>query len=178
MRIVSFFSSSLRRIVIAGAAFIAASPAALFAQGNSPSAADGFDPNVDGIVYATAIQANGQIIIAGNFTLVKPNGTPGTFHNNVARLNADGSLDDTFDPNANGPVTALAVQTDGKIILGGNFTALQPNGVASPTTRNHLARVNADGSLDTKFDPKPAIHRTIRHPQRWGSTRSPCSRTG
>jgi uncharacterized delta-60 repeat protein len=153
MRIVSLLSSSLRRISIAGAALLAVFPAALRAQSNSPSAADGFDPNVDGIVYATAIQPNGQIIIAGNFTLVKPNGTAGTFHNNVARLNADGSLDDTFDPNANGPVTVLALQSDGKILLGGNFTTLQPNGAPTTTTRNHLARVNADGSLDTKFDP-------------------------
>ena len=43
------------------------------------------------------------------------------------------------------PRTAL--QPDGKTIIGGDFTHV--GGVA----RNHLARLNADGSLDTGFAP-------------------------
>jgi len=54
---------------------------------------------------------------------------------------------DSFNPNANGRVRALAVQSDGRIVIGGNFTSV------STTNRNHVARVNADGSLDSSFDP-------------------------
>jgi hypothetical protein len=46
-----------------------------------------------------------------------------------------------------GSVTGLAVQADGKVLIGGTFTTL--GGVA----RNYVARLNADGSLDTGFNP-------------------------
>jgi hypothetical protein len=69
-------------------------------------------------------------------------------------VNADGSLDMSFDPKADKFVKSVAVQADGKILLGGGFTALQPNGVASATKRHYIARINPDGSLDTEFDPK------------------------
>src|SRR5947209_13776142 len=71
----------------------------------------------------------------------------------IARVNADGSLDTTFDPAANSDVNTVAVQADGKVLLGGGFTTLQPNGAASTTPRSKIARVNADGSVDTTFDP-------------------------
>ena len=64
-----------------------------------------------------------------------------------ARAQAPGSLDSAFDPNVNGRVLGLAVQPDGKILIGGGFTTV--GGV----TRNHLARLNADGTLDADFDP-------------------------
>ena len=59
---------------------------------------------------------------------------------------------DGFDPNANGAVAAVVVQPDGKILIGGDFTMLSPNGGA-PVTRNHIARLNPDGTLDTAFNP-------------------------
>src|SRR5205814_9705633 len=59
---------------------------------------------------------------------------------------------DGFDPNANGAVLAVVVQPDGKILIGGNFTTLSPNGGAV-VTRNRIARLNPDGTLDTVFNP-------------------------
>ena len=59
---------------------------------------------------------------------------------------------DGFDPNANGLVRVVVVQPDGKILLGGDFTTLSPNGGAA-VTRNHIARLNPDGTLDIAFDP-------------------------
>jgi len=47
-----------------------------------------------------------------------------TVRTNLNRLNADGSLDETFEPQANGIVYALALQPDGKILAGGSFTSL------------------------------------------------------
>src|SRR5688500_6190233 len=58
---------------------------------------------------------------------------------------------DGYDPGANGNVYAMAVQPDGKILVGGNFTAL--GGGTGTTGRNYLGRINVDGSLDTTFNP-------------------------
>ncbi|MBI5382307.1 MAG: delta-60 repeat domain-containing protein [Opitutae bacterium] len=119
----------------------------LLAQANSPSAADGFDPNVNGPVNAMAVQSDGKILLGGYFTLLKPNGaTAGTWRNNLARVNADGTVD-SFDPNVNGAINALAVRPDGTILIAGNFTKV--GGV----DRNRIARLKADGSLDTAFNP-------------------------
>src|ERR1700704_5507456 len=69
----------------------------------------------------------------------------------TAAVQAQSALDG-FDPNANGTVYAVVVQPDGKILLGGNFTTLAPNG-GGTVTRNHIARLNPDGTLDTAFNP-------------------------
>src|SRR5262245_33711030 len=54
-----------------------------------------------------------------------------------------------FAPNPNGPVVSLVAQPDGKLIVGGTFTTIhgQP--------RSRIARLNADGSLDTTFTAPP-----------------------
>jgi uncharacterized delta-60 repeat protein len=115
-----------------------------------------FDPNTSNTVYALAVQSDGKIVLGGNFTFLQADSAPTIItRNNIARVNSDGSLDATFDPNANGTVSAVALQADGKIVLGGNFTTLQPAGAATASSRNGLARVNSDGSLDNGFDPNP-----------------------
>ena len=62
------------------------------------------------------------------------------------------SARDGFDPNANGAVRVVVVQPDGKILIGGEFTTLSPNG-GGPVTRNYIARLNPDGTLDLAFNP-------------------------
>ncbi len=95
-----------------------------------------------GNANAIAVQTDGKVVIGGIFTSV--NGTP---RKNIARLNADGSLDASFDPGsgADQNVSVVTVQTDGKILIGGTFTNY--NGTAAV----RIARLNADGSLDTGF---------------------------
>jgi len=95
-------------------------------------------------ILATAIQSDGKIIIGGSFNTFN-----GALRFRIARLNTDGSLDTTFNPGsgADNDVISIAVQTDGKIIIGGFFDSF--NG----TPRNSIARLNPDGSLDTSFDP-------------------------
>lgn len=94
-------------------------------------------------VYATAIQTNGQIIAGGYFTMFN-----GTSVNRIARLNSNGSLDPGFSIGSgfNNPVYAIKIQTDGKIIIGGSFTAY--NGTSS----NHIIRLNSDGNQDLTFN--------------------------
>ena len=97
----------------------------------------------NGDVSALFVQSDGKIFICGDFTTVN-----GTARNRIARLNSDGTLDFTFlatGSGANFAVNAAAIQSDGKIVIGGRFTTI--NG----TTRNHIARLNADGTLDTSF---------------------------
>ena len=53
--------------------------------------------------------------------------------------------DTTFTPSVAGVVRTLALQPDGRILVGGDFTSLE----GSP--RNHLGRLNPDGRLDTFF---------------------------
>ena len=88
------------------------------------------------------MQADGKILVGGDFTSVG-----GQTRNNIARLNPDGSLDASFDPNASFFVEALAVQADGKILVVGLFSSI------GGQTRNGIARLNSDGSLDANFDP-------------------------
>src|SRR5437867_3292553 len=60
-----------------------------------------------------------------------------------------GNLDPSFDPGtgADDVVYAITLQPDGKIIIGGSFSHY--NGIS----RNNIARLNPDGSLDASFDP-------------------------
>ena len=72
--------------------------------------------------------------------------------NYIARLNTYGTVDSTFNPNANSSVHAIALQPDGKILLAGDFCALAPNGGGS-INRLRIARLNTDGTVDLTFDP-------------------------
>jgi uncharacterized delta-60 repeat protein len=98
----------------------------------------------DGVVQTVAVQADGKVLIAGGFSTVS-----GTARPRVARLNTDGSLDSTFDPGTgpNAYVQNVVVQGDGKVLIGGYFSAV--NGA----TRHRIARLNADGSVDASFFP-------------------------
>jgi len=104
-----------------------------------------FATEFNGQVNAIALQPDGRIVIGGAFTTGR-----GATLNRIARLNADGSLDTGFnggsDPGVNGGVEAIALQPDGKIVIGGGFTTV--GGV----TQNRIARLNTDGSLDTTFN--------------------------
>lgn len=102
-----------------------------------------------GQIRAMAVQPDGKLIIAGAFDHVN-----GVARTNIARLNPDGSIDTGFtalvttaDPNMlyRVAVYAVAIQSDGKILIGGWFDTV--NGVQ----RLNLARLNPDGSLDAEF---------------------------
>ena len=111
-----------------------------------------FDPGANGEVHALVIQPNGQILVGGGFEFLGGGGSGTTARSRIARLNADGSLDATFNPGTDGPVRAIVVQPDLKILVGGNYTTLGGGGTGT-TPRNFLGRLNPDGSLDAAFHP-------------------------
>ncbi|WP_236508538.1 DUF4347 domain-containing protein, partial [Tychonema sp. BBK16] len=105
-----------------------------------------FNPTggMNSAVRATALDSSGKPYVGGFFTTVN-----GTARNYIARMNADGSVDTAFNPTGgmNGFVIAIALDSSGKPYVGGGFTTV--NGTAI----NRIARMNADGSLDTAFNP-------------------------
>lgn len=90
-------------------------------------------------VNVIKLQPDGKAVVGGVFTTYN-----GTGRARIMRLNVDGSLDTGFNPGtgANNEVLAMAIQSDGAVVLGGLFTTF--NG----TTRQRLCRVAANGSLD------------------------------
>ena len=111
------------------------------------SALDGFDPSTDQAVNIFVAQPDGKILIAGHFNTVSPNGGLPVTRHRIARLNPDGTLDPVFNPSANDTVTALVLEPDGKILVGGFFTNIggQP--------RNYIARLNGTTGLAEPFNP-------------------------
>src|SRR5205823_12873342 len=109
--------------------------------------ADSFDPNAESYVISIVVQSDGRILAGGYFQQIV-----GKTRNRIVRLETDGSLDQTLQNLAidgNGfllGVTAIAVQPDGKILIGGEF------GIVLGVTRGYIARLNPDGTLDTAFD--------------------------
>ncbi len=103
-----------------------------------------FGAGLNNAVLALALQPDGRVVVGGTFTIVY-----GTSRNAIARLNSNGTVDTSFivGSGANGPVQAVALQSDGKILIGGDFTSF--NG----TPRAHIARLNTNGTLDVTFDP-------------------------
>jgi uncharacterized delta-60 repeat protein len=107
----------------------------------------GFGPDLN---YATALalQADGKILAGGQFQYY--NGVP---VGGLVRLNADGSVDTGFNAGGTGffvgaggsNVRSLAMQPDGKILVGGTLTSYNGQPVGS------LVRLNSNGSIDNTF---------------------------
>jgi len=136
-------------LILAGGVLAPAQASLLDTSFNPGSGANGF-------INAIVRQADGRIVIAGAFT--EFDGIPRT---RIARLNSDGSVDPSFDPGAGADdnVNATAIQPDGRIVIAGYFT--QFNGVS----RNGIARLNSDGSLDISFDPGTGVSKLSSYPQ-------------
>lgn len=100
-----------------------------------------FAPDVNGTVYAIAVQADGRILIGGSFTQV--NGVSRTY---LARLFPDGSLDASFAPMLSGiAVYDIVVLDNSDILIGGNFSTV--NGA----TQHDIVRLTTDGQIVPGF---------------------------
>jgi len=122
--------------------FLGSTSDTLSQQVQSTTPPDGFNPAVDGAVWALAVQPDGKVVVGGTFASMG-----GQTRNQLGRLNADGTLDSGFDASADRRVDALAVQPDGKIVVGGSFLRLNGD-----NPHRSIGRLNADGSLDASFN--------------------------
>jgi uncharacterized delta-60 repeat protein len=105
----------------------------LYRLKNDGSIAPGFHFELEGTVYAVAVQADGRIIVGGNFANVQSNAQC-----SLVRLNANGSLDRVFTELKNACVYSLALQHDGKILAGGSRQ------VSSSQSEGFIARIAND----------------------------------
>lgn len=125
----------------------------LYARKGALGFLDGGLTGANNAVQAVAVQDDGKVLIAGQFTNVNS-----VVRNRIARLNANGTLDTGFQnaiAGANGIVRAMVLAADGRVIIAGDFT--QVNGVAM----QRVARLNAtDGSLDVSF-PNPLVNSSV-----------------
>jgi uncharacterized delta-60 repeat protein len=103
-------------------------------------------------VNALAVQPDGKVLVGGCFLAFGGAGTGTIPKRSLARLNADGSIDNSFDPGANACVDGIAVQPDGRIVVVGAFSTLGGGGSGN-TARFGIGRLNADGSVDPTFNP-------------------------
>jgi len=105
-----------------------------------------------GLVLTSAVQPDGKIIYAGQILLYQGLSVP-----RIMRLNSNASIDNTFTPGTgfNDIVNKVLMQPDGKILVGGIFTSF--NG----TSRNRIARLNSDGTLDNTFNPGTGFDSTV-----------------
>lgn len=90
-----------------------------------------------------AIDSNNKIIVVGSFFTVNSQNIRG-----IVRLNSDGTIDNSFNVGSgfNGSVNSVAIQSDNKIIAGGQISTL--NGI----NISKVVRLNSDGSIDSSFN--------------------------
>ena len=94
-------------------------------------------------IITSAVQNDGKIIFGGGFTNIK-----GVSVNNIVRIQVNGSIDESFNIGSgfNDVVQKIQLQSDGKILVAGQFTKY------NNSNQNHLVRLNTDGSIDNTFN--------------------------
>jgi uncharacterized delta-60 repeat protein len=107
----------------------------------------------NGVIRTMSLQPDGKLIIAGQFFVYN-----GVGKTRVARVNTNGSIDNSFNPGvgATKSIRASKVQADGRILLGGLFTLF--NGVKM----NRITRLFSNGSIDTTFLVSPGTNEAVR----------------
>ena len=152
-------NSSTRSLLLVsalGAALVALSlaigPTSARADGSAGEVNPRFDtgsglssPNPPTAALAIAIPGDGnKSVVSGYFTEYQGKRAPG-----LIRLKSKGKRDKSFKPGSgpNGPVESIIPLNDGKLLIGGNFTTYGGQAMGN------IARLNADGSLDTSYQP-------------------------
>jgi uncharacterized delta-60 repeat protein len=100
-------------------------------------------------INKSLVLGDGKVLVAGRFQSIDGHTT-----NDIARLNSNGTVDTSFTApifgyefggDYYGFINTFVTQSDNKILVGGNFTEIDGN------AREGIARLNADGTLDTSF---------------------------
>ena len=103
-----------------------------------------------GLISSIAYDSYGKLLVGGSFTTYT--GPDGTVYNvkNMVRLNSNGGVDVLYTKGLiggfNASVIDIKVQSNGQVLVGGNFTSFNNGSVA------YLIRLNADGTIDPNFN--------------------------
>ena len=99
------------------------------------------------------LQNDGKMLITGTFYTYN-----GIARRTIARLNADGSVDTTFNagPDMEMDIRSIALQNDGKILIAGSYA------FPGSSNRQHIVRLNADGTVDKTFDTGTSTYKAIQ----------------
>jgi uncharacterized delta-60 repeat protein len=100
-------------------------------------------------VNSIAVQPDGRILLGGYFSQMN-----GLSRVSVARLEANGDVDQSFDVRLDGRVNQIVDLPGGQIVIGGDFQTV--NGVP----RKAVARLLSNGALDTSFAPDLGVTQT------------------
>src|SRR5262249_237308 len=105
---------------------------------------DPLRPDISGQVRTMAFGQDDTIFLGGDLEYI----VQGVQQSGLTRVFPwSNRIEENFTPNADGAVWSIAVQVDGKILVGGDFTNIWSQ------HREHVARLNSDGSLDVSFNP-------------------------
>src|SRR3954468_19174524 len=156
-------NNALQALVLTGMVLLQLTTLCFHTAGAAGDVDLSFDPGlgVNGPVTVVAVQPDGKVLLGGLFTFINGMNQYGSY-----RLNADGSLDNTFTRRtldlspANSASyshfpTAVAVGTDGKIVVGESVlmgTHCDPTG-CNYFYGYYITRLSADESHDTNFAP-------------------------
>ena len=110
-----------------------------------------FNPGANGVVSAITVQPDGGILVGGQFSMLG-GGTGTTTRHRIGRILSNGNVDAGYDPGADGDVLAIALQTDGRVVVGGSFSTIGGGGTGT-ALRRRIARLEANGAVDMVFDP-------------------------
>ncbi len=120
------------------------------------SGGEGFQTLLPGVIQAIETYPDGKILLGGKFDLINE-----ISRYRVARLNADSTVDTSFQVNTNATgnyfsdirdIYLIRAQADGKIVLTGYFDY-----VLNGETKKNFVRLNSDGSIDPTFNLIPPI---------------------
>ncbi len=115
------------------------------ADGSLDSSFNSGIPNGAGTARALALGGNGDIYVGGSFAWYE---CDEYFNNNLIKLGSDGSINLSFWPQPNGNVLALAVQANGLIVAGGDFTSCA---IYSGVTKRITRLLPDNGYVDSGF---------------------------
>lgn len=105
-----------------------------------------YNPDANNTVFDIVPQPDGKMLVAGAFTNFAGGVVART---RLARLQNDGSVDETFAQEVNAEVRDLHLQSNGQVIVAGIFTQI------GDSQRRFVGRLNADGTVDSSFDLNP-----------------------
>ncbi len=109
------------------------------------------------LVFDVVLQPDGKIVLGGSFSFYAGQALNS---NCIVRLNPNGSIDGSFDAGTganpfNGGILSLALQPNGKILVGGLFASFNNQ------LKYNLIRLNENGSIDTTFDVNNGAYSTF-----------------